>query len=100
MNHTNATLMNHANATLMNHANATLMNHANATLMNHANATLINYDKGYHNETVLVIAFIFIIVCCYWYNAPSKEESKRRFHFGVERAKKKIELRNELKYGN
>ena len=74
----------------MNPANATLMNHTNATLMNPANATLINYDKGYHNETALVIAFIFIIVCCYWYNAPSKEESKRRFHFGVERAKKRF----------
>lgn len=66
--------------------------------MNYTNSTLIVEDKNNDKMSESVFALIALIILCivYFCFAPSKEESERRFKWGVERAKARIELRNEL----
>ena len=65
--------------------------------MNYTNSTLIVEHNNNISEAIW--SLIAIIILCGLYFCictPSKEESERRFKWGVERAQARIELRNEL----
>ncbi len=66
--------------------------------MNYTNSTLIVEDN--HNKiSESVFALIALVILCivyFCFCAPSKKDSEKRFKWGVERAKARIELRNEL----
>ncbi len=67
--------------------------------MNYTNSTLIVEDKNNDKMSESVFALIALVILCivyFCFCAPSKEESEKRFKWGVERAKARIELRNEL----
>ena len=68
--------------------------------MNITNSTIIEENKENLNEAYYFIIGCVVVFSLYWcYCTPSKEESDRRFKWGVERAKSKIALRNELSMG-
>jgi len=70
--------------------------------MNHTNATLTDYNSDYNNSESILSRMLFItgvlsLTYCYCCSKqPTKEELTKRNNYRTERAKKKIELRNEL----
>lgn len=67
--------------------------------MNYTNSTLSLEDKNNNtfSEAIGGLIAIIIIACIYFcFCTPSKEESEKRFKWGVNRAQRRIELRNQL----
>lgn len=65
--------------------------------MNYTNSTLIVEDNNNISEAIWSLIAIIILCGGYFcFCTPSKEESEKRFKWGVERAQARIELRNEL----
>ena len=67
--------------------------------MNYTNSTLIIEDKNNNEISESVFALLALVILCSFYFCfckPTKEESEKRFKWGVERAQARIELRNEL----
>ena len=65
--------------------------------MNYTNSTLVIQDnKNIYEGIGALIAIIILCGLYFCICTPSKEESEKRFKWGVERAQARIELRNEL----
>ena len=67
--------------------------------MNYTNSTLTLEDNNSKKISESIFALIALVTLCgiyFCFCTPSKEESEKRFQWGVERAKARIELRNEL----
>tara|TARA_Y100000992_G_C20953216_1_gene344547 strand:+ start:34 stop:348 length:315 start_codon:yes stop_codon:yes gene_type:complete len=67
--------------------------------MNYTNSTLTVEDNNSKKISESVFALIALIILCivyFCFCTPNKQESEKRFKWGVERAKARIELRNEL----
>lgn len=65
--------------------------------MNYTNSTLIVEDnKNIYEGIGALIAIIILCGLYFCICTPSKEESEKRFKWGVERAQARIELRNKL----
>ncbi len=67
--------------------------------MNYTNSTLTMQDKNNNKMSESVFAIIALVILCGFYFCfctPNKQESEKRFKWSVERAKARIELRNEL----
>jgi len=56
-------------------------------------------SESYFKETLITIGVIFVVCCIYYcVFTPTNEESDKRMKWGVERAKARIALRNDLAY--
>ena len=67
--------------------------------MNYTNSTLTVENNNSNKMSESIFALIALVILCGFYFCfctPNKEESEKRFKWGVERAKARIELRNEL----
>lgn len=69
--------------------------------MNSTNSTVLEetISESSLKETLILIGLISIMCCIYYcVFTPTKEESDKRMKWGVDRAKARIALRNNLAY--